>query len=216
MDYSSETPQQTYEIGVILGKGHNHEKDQRDRVPLSQRSRLNALAGGQLYAEGKLKKLIVTGGYTSGPDLPSEAEAMKAYILKKYPTINPDDIITENESIDTPGNAEKVKGILEELQTLSGDTSHQPTIALVSNQDHIGNSETIFHTFGIPVQKTFASEEVASAITHHHKAYIDRYNRTLFRKFNDTKEVVRKGLLKADPQGKFVRRFTQMNRGGKK
>ena len=103
---------ESYDIGILLGGYSNFNiRPNHDRHNFSERANRfnNAI---ELYHQGKIKKLLLTGG--SGSLLenePSEAEAMRSYLIQ---TGVPDsNIIIEGASRNTRENATLSKAILD-------------------------------------------------------------------------------------------------------
>lgn len=118
-----EEPQRNYiKPLVVLGKNWRQsplcrkkgKEGDINEFHLSVESKIAALAAAMLYIKGEINKIIFTGGKTAGKDWPSEAEAMRNYLLNFY-EINLNDILVEDKSMDTAGNAKGVKKILEAM-----------------------------------------------------------------------------------------------------
>ena len=94
---------------VALGKNWK-----RSPFGPSLESRMNALAAAHLVSTGAGDLLIFSGGRTAGPDRPSEARAMYAYMRRFFSEeqIPEEAVILEETSIDTAANAEHVHDIL--------------------------------------------------------------------------------------------------------
>src|SRR5258708_6285935 len=105
-------------LGKNLGVGETHETIKSDNFHLSTDSRMNAIAAGMEWQPG-LKIIFSTGVTTKGVDskgreIYSEAREMADYMKKKFPHIPNEDIILEENSIDTAGNAEEVAKIVKD------------------------------------------------------------------------------------------------------
>lgn len=103
-------------LGKNIGIGWTREKIRKTPHFLSDRSELSVFAAGFLYKTGNFNKIIFSGGKTAGVDFPSEARAMKDFLLKEFPEISEDKIILEENSFDTIENATEVKKILNESE----------------------------------------------------------------------------------------------------
>ena len=193
---------------VVLGKGYNHRKKERASDPLSERSKWNVIAAAELYNRGIADKLILSGGRTA-KGMPGEAEAMRTYLMREYPNIPPEVILTENQSIDTVTNAQKIKEELEAVRVSK--------IALVTTQDHAKNSEKLFKNHGIPITRTYSSEDIVRGVSPIHSRNIDRYMRSWRNRYwVRPREAARGVWLKVDPKGRAVnwavRKFTSRAR----
>lgn len=96
-------------LGKNIGVGWNREKIRKTPHFLSDRSELSVFATGFLFDTGNFKQIIFSGGKTAGADYPSEAKAMKDFLLKEFPEIPEEKIILEENSFDTIENAIEVK-----------------------------------------------------------------------------------------------------------
>ena len=103
-------------LGKNIGIGWTREKIRKTPNYLSDRSELSVYAAGYLYKTGNFKRIIFSGGKTAGAEFPSEARAMKDFLLKQFPEILEDKIILEENSFDTIENATEVKKIIENLE----------------------------------------------------------------------------------------------------
>ena len=102
---------QSYDIGIVLGGYSNFHIQPRERYNFSQSA--NRLTQAlELYKDGKIKKLLLTGG--SGSLLQNEkkeAEEIISYLIKMG--ISEEDLIIEPNSRNTHENAVFTKQILD-------------------------------------------------------------------------------------------------------
>ncbi|MBP9716745.1 MAG: YdcF family protein [Candidatus Levybacteria bacterium] len=114
----------SYDALIVLGKniGIYSTRHKIKKTPhfLSDRSELSTITAGLLYKTGIFKKIVFVGGKTSGKNIPSEAAAMKNFLMKQFSDISGDKIILEEKSVDTLTNAKEVKKILKENDIRSG------------------------------------------------------------------------------------------------
>lgn len=96
--------------GNCLGE---KEKDESNYLPISNRSRINCLAAIDWYEKGLIEKIIVGTGQSAGKDWPSEAEAMKDYILR-HSKIYEEDILTHEDTLETYSEIERNLEIVKE------------------------------------------------------------------------------------------------------
>lgn len=146
-----------YEVVIALGKNWRKNKPSKRKFlnsqnpfPLSPESKLTALAAGELYESGKTDKILFSSGPTLQGYKPSEAEAMKNYMLKRY-KVSEDDILLEQRSWDTSTNAEYTERILHVQQNAG----------LLSVGFHLKRAERLFGRFGLHTL-TIASEEIVA------------------------------------------------------
>jgi hypothetical protein len=92
---------------VLLGKNWEDKVTSKLSIP----SRITGLAGAVKMLENNYDYLIISGGFTIGNSKPSEAKAMRKYILEFFPELE-DKIILEEVSIDTPENMRELFGIV--------------------------------------------------------------------------------------------------------
>jgi uncharacterized SAM-binding protein YcdF (DUF218 family) len=192
------------EAVVVLGKGYNPDKKQRASDSLSERSKWNVLAAGELYRRGITHKLIFAGGRTA-KGMDSEAAAMRTFLQREYPDIPEDAVFTEEESIDTASNVERVRAKLSELQASK--------VGLLTTQDHLRNSERLFQNYEVPITRSYSSEDIVRGLSPIHSRNIDRYMKSWRQRFYvRPKEAVRGALLRVDKKGKaanwVVRKFS--------
>ncbi|MGA2911722.1 MAG: YdcF family protein [Candidatus Levyibacteriota bacterium] len=118
---------------IVLGRnfqpGFNRKTLAEQRFHLSPGSRINTLAAGLICKAGLADTLIISTGHTAGSNVPSEAKAMKDDLQRIFKDIPDEAIILEETSVDTEGNANEVKKIIDrhpEFKTfgLLADTSH--------------------------------------------------------------------------------------------
>lgn len=192
-------------LGKNIGIDSTRERIAQDNFNLSTDSRISALAAGMLYKPGT--KLIFSTGKTAGQDIPSEAEAMKNYMIRKFPDIPEEDCILEENSIDTAGNAEQVASVV--------GSYGMKRFRLVTVGYHLRNSLKLFERYGISISEGIASEQVIKSRSSHHSHYVDeRWSKSKRVKKERRKETIRSVLLSTiDPRGKTLRQLTQRQRG---
>ena len=144
----------TYDIGILLGGFTNFEiLPQHDRYHFSERAnRLTQTL--ELYYEGKIKKILITGG--SGTIiLQQRTEAdVTAQLLEKY-GIPKEDIIVENQSRNTRENALFTKKLLDKNYPNSN-------LLLITSAFHLRRSMGCFRKVGVaftPYAVDFLGEE---------------------------------------------------------
>lgn len=205
------TPEQTLpepDLLIVLGRniatGYSPERIRSEPDHLSNESRMNAAAAGVLYRPGM--KILFSGGRTAGEDLPSEAEAMREYMLERFPDVPEDDILLDNEAVDTAGNAEGAAEIL------SANPESYRRVGLLGVGYHVPNARRIFERYGIKVERQFASEDVIGGISREQEDYVDRWSRQRRIRAERGKEMIRSLILEVDPDGRMLRKITQRSR----
>ncbi|HEU5229561.1 MAG TPA: YdcF family protein [Ktedonobacteraceae bacterium] len=189
-------------LGKNIGIGSSPRVIRKDNFHLSHETRINVLACGMLYQPGM--DIICSSGETSGP--PSEARAMKNYLLLHFPQIPRNHIILEEHknSIDTAGNAEEVAKIVK--------ARGYKYVGLVTVGYHLNNAAILCERYGVPIGQKFIAEHVVQKRSVRHKQYIMRWEKTGRIQQEKRKEALRKLLLRIDRKGKFLRLLTQRTR----
>jgi uncharacterized SAM-binding protein YcdF (DUF218 family) len=189
-------------LGKNIGIGSSPKAIRKDNFHLSHETRINVLACGMLYQPGM--DIICSSGETSGP--PSEARAMKDYLLLHFPQIPRSHIILEEHknSIDTAGNAEEVAKIVK--------ARGYKYVGLVTVGYHLNNAATLFERYGVPVRQKFVAEHVVQERSARHRQYIIHWEKTGRIQQEKGKEAIRRLLLRFDRKGKFLRLLTQRTR----
>jgi len=186
---------------VVLGNGLIILKD--NVLDLSPESRITALAAGVLYKERHGQKIIFSGGHTKGRNKASEAKKMFEFMKNKF-SIPESDIILEENSIDTAGNAFEVKKLLP-------DNSN---VILLSFVYHLPRAKKIFKNFGIYIDKEYASDKVLEQNSPLYDEFLSKF--TLKRRIEKILKEMFCLLLvySIDPKGKILRIITLQTRGG--
>ena len=142
----SESQPQVYDAIVVLGKnlgiGWNAEKIIAQREHLAPHGRVNADAGALLYNEGRTKKIIFSSGITV-PGLPSEAQLMKDHVQRIWPSIPDEDIILEEVSKQTKGNAVEVAKVIQREEI------NPEKVGLVTMGFHMKRAQSRFREEGL-------------------------------------------------------------------
>ena len=189
-------------LGKNLGIGSTPEDMRRRHDHLSRESRINALAAGELWTPGT--DILFSGGHTAGPSTPSEAGAMRDYFMSLYPKVPGTHLLTEENSIDTAGNAEEIAKILAERR--------YKRIGLITVGYHLDNAATLLRNYGVSLTDTYASEEAMRARSNHHDSYSRKWAETERVRKEYRKEAVRKKLLVVDRKGRAVHLIAGLTR----
>lgn len=197
---------------IVLGKNIGVDwKPQNIRESihqLSPHSRLSVLAAGLLYKAGYTDKIIISTGYTAGKGLTtrekpvlSEAQAMKNRLLEVFPDIPENAIELDEESLDTRGNAEKVKEILKKRGWKN--------VGLLTVGFHMDRAKMLFAKQGIKA-KPFASEEV---LRDRRTRFVEQYLKSELVQKEIKKEKTAK-LIQSVPLGpQLLRLVVNLTRG---
>lgn len=105
----SRTNGKKYDGVIILGgnwRGYPSKlkpvkRDGKEILDISLRSKMNCIVAGDMYSRGITDKIIIGTGKTAGRQWPSEAEAMKDYLLRRFPEIEEGDIMLQTRNLDT-------------------------------------------------------------------------------------------------------------------
>jgi len=206
---------ETFDALVVLGGGLHRPLDVRKshHARLTLESKMRALAAGEMFQSGLVKKIIFSGGATAGKEFGSEANLMRAYLKKKFPEVPEDAVLLEEESFDTPENAEKVKEMLQQHGIGS--------FALLTNAFHLARAQKLFELQGLTV-RGFPAEELlrsrgsrshdASHISPHYQRFVDKYLGSKHQKLALVKEAILRTLLIIDANGNIPRFFTSRSR----
>lgn len=189
-------------LGKNIGVRHTPAEIRTKHDHLSPESKINAFAAGLSWQEGTT--IIFSTGQTAGASIPSEAQLMKGYLKRVFPNIPDSDIILEEKSIDTAGNAEEVSKILK--------AKGVEDVTLLSTGFHVGNAKILFERYGVKVRNVIVSEKVMKEHSRHPDRVRTYFNSDIIKK-ERKKELVRRILLSTiDPKGKILRWFTSRSR----
>lgn len=197
-----------YDCVVVLGKnweeypgsGTAAADKKVGRIKLSVESKITALAAGEMYVSGVVKKILFSTGHTAGSDFPSEAAEMKRFMKERFPRIPGENIILEEKSFDTPSNAKEVKKIIKKYGFKK--------LALLTTKAHMLRADKLFKNFGIKVDD-FYSEEEAKKISSHYRKFIEGYSKSPRIKIEELKELLLRQFIILDPKGKFLEKVTR-------
>lgn len=130
-----------------LRRHYSHES-----LELSAASKLDAVAAAELYVAGQTREILFSSGYTAGEHQPSEAQAMKAYVMRLFPDIPESALLTEDISIDTAQNAQEVRRIL--------DQRGEKRVGLLTIGRHMRRAKRHFALAGVAVAKTLVADNL--------------------------------------------------------
>ncbi len=201
----AENKQLPYDAVIVLGKNWKKyppagASPSNFHLELSPGSQLSALAAGEMFREGLVKKIIFSTGKTAGENFPSEALAMKVFMQTKFPEIPAEGIILEETSFDTPTNAIEVKKILEKLGF--------NRLALLTTKPHMPRADRLFQGFGIKADDFYSEKEVKK-ISDEYKRFAQDYENSKQVKLEKIKEFFLRLFLVFDPKGKYLQGLTR-------
>jgi len=159
----SPMPQTVVVLGKNIGIGSNAEDIAKSKYKLSEQSILIVKALAELgkaslkSPDNKIENIVFSAGPTAGPNNPSEAEAMHAYLDNIAPEVSKNiKIFEEKTSYDTYTGAKDVREIL--------DKNKLSNIGLLGISYHIRNAKTIFKRNGVKPSKAFKAEDILKSI----------------------------------------------------
>lgn len=194
-------------IIVIFGSGlkfqNNEIESKAQSLALTIEGKMRVLAAGTMFAEGSAGEIIFSGGKTFGKDRPSEAKAMKEYLLKKFPEIPEESITLDEQSHDTSESAENITRLLKE--------DNRPVIVL-TNESHLPRVEKLFKNYGAKIASGATAEEKIKDRSPHHQKFLRRYFESGGAKNLRRYEKILRGLLYLDPKGLIPRRLARKRR----
>lgn len=177
------------------------------RLRLSLESKLSALAAGHLFLSGRTDTILIASGKTAGRDWPSEADAMRRYLARRFPGIPEAAVRLEDASLDTADNARLVAALLR------ASASAPRSITLLTVGFHLPRSRRLFSTHGLAVEQGVAAEDVVAQRSARHRAFIARYLASRRVRTERVKEALLRLLLVIDPTASIPRLLTKRLRG---
>lgn len=201
-----------FDAVIALGKNWRLPIEKKGKLHLSLKSKMTTIAVGELYIQGKVKKIIFSTGKTAGKDskgidFPSEAEEMKLFLRKHFSIdeIPDEDIILETNSFDTAGNAAEVKKILE--------AEKMERSLLLTIETHLERSQELFENYGVSITNSLSSESVLQNRSRWHELLVEKYHSSKKHRQEKFKEKLGKLLVKTiDAKGKRLRSVTTLTR----
>lgn len=181
-----ETPEQEpdklFDTAVVLSCGFKPDKP----GDLDMESKMRILAGGILAQEGKVGRLILSGGPVQAGSPPA-AEVMREYLLRKMPDLENFEIVTEGKSMDTEENTRNSAQMLQ--------AEGEKSAILITNWFHLGRSFDAFERAGIETQ-TLSAEELVENRSSAHKTLMRRYLRSPKNPKNTAIDIVLRQISK--------------------
>lgn len=155
-DFKDFTEIKNHEYGIVLTGVTNLSKTAYDRTFFNKGADriTHAL---QLYREGKIKKILITGGQGLNPVNPqSEAEILQRFLLMTG--VPPEDVMIEDQSKNTHENALFTKEFLKE----KGIDVNQEFI-LITSAFHMKRAQACFDKVGLATE-TFPTDYYSNDI----------------------------------------------------
>jgi uncharacterized SAM-binding protein YcdF (DUF218 family) len=182
----------------------------RQRTPkkLSLESRITAISAGMLASEKVANKIVFSTGKTAGTnpdtgqDFPSESEEMARYMKIRFPQVLDEQIVLQDRSFDTAGDAEE-----------SGKIVHGNKFGLLTVGFHLGSSAKLFKNFGNTANELFKSEDVLTLRSRRHADFIRKYKKSIRERSKRILEYPRYILVNTiDSNGNGLRMVTRVLR----
>jgi len=181
------------------------------QIHLSIESKMTALAAGQMYADGKVGKIIFSTGETAGNNLqghpyPAEADEMKKFLRRFFSEeqIQDSAIELENHSFDTAGNAEEVKTIINNL--------HLQRVALLTVGFHLPRSMRLFRSYGVNIEQGLSSEQILEGRSPLYQRFLGAYQKSDRHRALASTERKVNAISIIDRKGRITRLVTKRSR----
>lgn len=204
----SEPTPPVFDAIIVLGCGVEKTEGEID---LGLDGTWRTIAAANLYQQGRTKNIILTGGQTAGPDMPSEAQAMAHYLTRNFTQeegqlqrIPEDAIHLEEYARDTSTNLAYVKELIEE--------EGWKHIGIVTNSYHLPRATQLAKNLGISAAPISAEEEIIKWDPRF-REMANRYYTSEDMKRITASEQKLAWLLKVDPKGKIPQLITKYSRG---
>lgn len=191
-----------FEAVILLGHIPDFDRD-KNQIQLSFDGKMRTIAAGEMYKEGLVRELIISGGKTFGEELPSEAQIITDYLTKHF-KIPEGVIIKEEHSTSTVENIKNVEEILK-------DKKINGKLAIITNAYHIQRVQKILEEEGLEANAATA-EEILLKRSGHYKPLLEKYLSSGSMKVKEVKEAILRSLLIIDPQGKIPGIITRRTR----
>lgn len=196
---------------VVLGSGWKTRGDLPEEYigeshpsHLQMESKMRALAAAEMYKQGLVDRIILSGGTKEKIDNQkvalSEAEGMKEYVLTKYPDVSEDVFVLDSDARDTSQSAENISKIFERLNVSQA--------LLLTSDAHLKRAGRLFRNYRVEVSDTIAAELKLGNRSRHYRRFVDRYLSSSRVKGRRRREMLLGMLLSFDRKGKVLRILT--------
>lgn len=154
-----------YDVVMVLGAGYREDKE---NLNIESRMRLNAAA--QLYLEGRVRILCLTGGPAISEkwkDLPPLSQLGKKYLIEKF-AIPEKDIILEDQSDATHGN------LAFGLREIYQKEIPVGKFAIISTNYHLNRARKMAEQSGIEA-RLLPAESLLLSRSNHYRRFVERW-----------------------------------------
>lgn len=154
-----------YDMAMVLGAGYREDKE---NLNIESRMRLNAAA--QLYLEGRVRMLCLTGGPAMSEKwkhLPALSQLGKKYLVEKF-EIPEKDIILEDESDATHGN------LAYGLRVIHQDNLPVGKFAIISTNYHLNRAREMAKRSGIKAE-LLPAESLLLERSKHYRKFVQQW-----------------------------------------
>lgn len=196
---------------IVLGKNKgmtrgNPTPNPNTKDVLSMESKMAALAAGWLYlqSQGRMKKIIFSGGKTSGSNWSSEALSMANYLKRHYPEIPPEALILEESSLDTASNALELKKLLEPVR----EQDPSGKVGLLTASSHLKRASSHMRAANLEFEN-FEIEKVLTKISPRHQKFVEAYLQSPLTKIDEAKEILIRFLEQNSLGRQAIRHFAK-------
>ncbi len=202
MNTEKEKESKMFDAVIVLSKIADFDRD-KNHIKLSFDGKMRTIAAGEMYKEGLVRKLIISGGKTFGKELPSEAQVITDYLTKHF-EIPVEVIVKEESSTSTTENIKNVEEILK-------DKKINGKLAIITNAYHMQRVQKILEEEGLEVSAVTA-EEMLIKRSGHYKPLLEKYLSSGSMRVKEVKEAILRSLLIIDLQGKIPGMITKRTR----
>ena len=209
----SRTDEKKYDGIIILGgnwRGYPYRfkpvvKGGKEVLDISLRSKINCMAAGEMYKKGLTGKIIIGTGQSAGKKWPSEAQAMKEYILRKYKDVKKENILIQEKTMETFSELD------EDIKLARKNGLDR--LALMTVNTQLPRCRKYLEERGEKLDYLYSEEEFKK-MGRHYAGLQKRFSQSFAVKYYETlKEYILRGLQRAgitkaftQPLAKVVRR----------
>lgn len=199
-----------YDGVIIMGRSWSgypfRHKVVRGKLDISVQSKMSCKVAAEMYMSGETKKIIFGTGQSAGKKWPSEAKAMKDYILKEYPEIPDGDILTHERNLDTYEELDEDINLAEQNKLNK--------LALITVDTQLPRCKKYLEDKGKRLDY-FSTEGKFEKLGHHYRGLVTRHKKSLGVKYEKVKEAILRGLQYIGITKKFTKPLAKIMRGNK-
>lgn len=189
---------------IVLGAGVQEKKSHlKSRIEPGFGGKMRAMAAAEAYRQGLTPVLVFSGGKTAGEEYPSEAQAMQAFLERKYQNqdgkfshIPPEAIILEEKSKDTSTNFENLLKLIKE--------KGWNNVAILTNDFHLERTTKLIHNFSLEAEDISAEEKLKERDPRFIKIIHNFYSSSGMKSAQRTEKILML-MLKVDPKANIPR-----------